>query len=101
VLAGLQCVGRQFDGLANHINDGWVCLAVAVSDKLGNTQVSRPLRVCLDKDGDGKECGANAAPMPDCTGTQTMSKPMVAVDSTKHCTPWLSYPAVEYRRLGE
>jgi len=98
VLAGGQCVGRQFDALGNHVNDGWVCLAVAVSDKLGNTQVSRPLRVCVDKDGMGNECGAGRPPMPDCTGTQTMSKPSIMVDGTKPCRPWDTFPSSEYRR---
>jgi len=50
------CGGTQFDALANFVNDGWACMAVFASDKLGNKQVSRPLRVCLDKDSDGKEC---------------------------------------------
>jgi hypothetical protein len=50
------CGGTQFDALANFVNDGWACVAVFASDKLGNKQVSRPLRMCVDKDGDGKEC---------------------------------------------
>jgi hypothetical protein len=99
VLSGGQCVGRQFDNLANHVNDGWICLAVQVSDKLGNTQVSRPIRVCVDKDGMGGECGASKPPMPDCTGTQTQSKPDVIIDKTKPCKPWLRYPDVEFRRV--
>jgi hypothetical protein len=98
--AGGQCVGRQFDALANHVADGWICLAVQVSDKLGNTQVSRPLRVCIDKDGKGDECGASRPPMPDCTGTQTTSKPNVVVDGSKHCTPWSAFPSVEFRRIN-
>jgi hypothetical protein len=97
ILTGGQCVGRQFDALANHVADGWVCVAVEVSDKLGNTQVSRPLRVCLDKDGMGGECSTNKAPMPNCTGTQTASKPNVVIDATKPCKPWDSYPPVEFR----
>jgi hypothetical protein len=94
----LQCLGRQFDGLGNHVQDGWVCAAVAAADKLGNMQVSRPLRVCLDKDGQGGECGAVRGPMPDCTGTQTASKPNIVIDSTKPCRPWRSYSPGEYRR---
>jgi len=96
VTTGGQCVGRQFDTLGNHVADGWICLAVAVSDKLGNTQVSRPLRVCVDKDNMGGECGAGRPPMPDCTGTQTMSKPNVAVDATKPCKVWRQYLPSEY-----
>ena len=50
------CGGTQFDALANFTNDGWACLAVFSTDSLGNKQVSRPLRLCIDKDGDGQEC---------------------------------------------
>ena len=50
------CGGTQLDTLANFVNDGWACLAVFASDKLGNKQVSRPMRVCVDKDVDGREC---------------------------------------------
>jgi hypothetical protein len=50
------CGGTQVDALANFIGDGWACLAVATSDRLGNKQVSRPMRLCIDKDSDGMEC---------------------------------------------
>ncbi|HET6148096.1 MAG TPA: hypothetical protein VFH68_11250 [Polyangia bacterium] len=53
---GLQCVGNQFDDYANNIRDGWACMAVRAADKLGNEQVSRVLRVCIDHDGIGNEC---------------------------------------------
>jgi hypothetical protein len=94
----LQCVGRQFDALGNHVADGWICLAVAVADSLGNLQVSSPLRVCVDKDGQGDECGANRPTIPDCTGKQTASKPDVVIDATTPCLPWRNYPATEFRR---
>jgi len=94
---GLQCVGRQFDALGSYVHDGWACLAVVVSDKLGNTQVSRPLRVCIDKG--GGLCGVNRDPPPDCTGTLTVSKPVPIVDGTKPCRPWAAYPPVEYITL--
>jgi hypothetical protein len=42
----LQCAGRQFDA-SNHLQDGWACVAVEASDKMGNKQVSRPLRICV------------------------------------------------------
>ena len=54
--SGLQCVGNQFDAFANNIRDGWACMAVRAADKLGNQQVSRVLRVCIDHDGVGNEC---------------------------------------------
>jgi hypothetical protein len=50
------CGGTQLDTLANFVSDGWACLAILSTDKLGNKQVSRPFRLCVDKDGDGKEC---------------------------------------------
>ena len=43
---GLQCAGRQFDA-SNNLRDGWACVAVEASDKLGNKQVSRPIRICI------------------------------------------------------
>lgn len=52
----LECAGRQFDVVGSQLRDGWACLAVAAWDKLDKGQVSRPLRVCIDHDGDGAEC---------------------------------------------
>jgi hypothetical protein len=87
----LQCVGRQFDALGSNVKDGWICLAVAVADRLGNSQVSRPIRVCVDKDGKDGECGPNRPPPPDCTGTQTAAKPLPIVDASKPCHQWRTY----------
>ena len=97
---GLQCVGRQFDALGNFVQDGWICIAVAVPDALGNMQVSSPLRVCLDKDGQGDECGASRPPPPNCTGTQTASKPSVVVDVNTPCQPWRAFAEEEFRRTN-
>ncbi len=70
IASGLQCVGNQFDAFANNVHDGWTCMAVRAADKLGNQQVSRVLRVCVDHDGVGNECPhlgivaiANTTPM--------------------------------------
>jgi hypothetical protein len=54
--ANALCGGTQLDTLANFVSDGWACLAVFASDRLGNKQVSKPMRICVDKDLDGKEC---------------------------------------------
>jgi hypothetical protein len=54
--ANALCGGTQLDALANFLTDGWACFAIRAQDKLGNKQVSRPLRLCIDKDNDGKEC---------------------------------------------
>ncbi len=50
-----QCAGRQFDA-SNNLKNGWACLAVKASDTLGNTQVSRPIRVCVVSDPSQKGC---------------------------------------------
>jgi hypothetical protein len=50
------CGGTQLDTLANFVSDGWACMAVFASDRLGNKQVSKPMRVCVDKDLNGAEC---------------------------------------------
>ena len=65
------CQGGQFDTHANQIQDGWACIAVMATDKVGNTTVSQPLRVFIDKQA---SFGANICPardpstLPDCTG---------------------------------
>jgi hypothetical protein len=94
---GLQCAGRQFDALANNISNGWACLAVAVTDKLGNASVSRPIRICVNRDGTGSAC---TLPAPDCTGTVT-SKPgltPIVVNKALPCKPWRLYQDAEVFR---
>jgi hypothetical protein len=56
---GLQCAGRQFDS-SNNLHDGWACVAVIASDKLGNTQVSRPLRICVAATPNSTACSGAA-----------------------------------------
>ncbi len=64
------CEGRQFDTLANHIGEGWACIAVQTTDLVGNTSVSAPLRVYIQYNGAG--AGKAAPPAlgtaPPCTG---------------------------------
>jgi hypothetical protein len=43
---GIQCAGRQFDS-SNNLHDGFACVAAVASDRLGNKQVSRPIRMCV------------------------------------------------------
>jgi hypothetical protein len=52
---GLQCAGRQFDA-SNNLKDGWACVAVVAGDTLGNKQVSRPIRVCVDATPNSTAC---------------------------------------------
>lgn len=87
----VQCLGRQFDRVANHFQPGWICLAVVAADKLGNMQVSRPMRLCI-----GNSC---PEPAPDCTGTQTAVGPPPVVDANRPCKPWRVFPAQEYLEI--
>jgi len=71
---GLQCAGRQFDA-SNNLRDGWACVAAVASDKLGNKQVSRPIRICVSA-----QTGSTA-----CTPTAMGGAPLASVtipDST-------------------
>jgi hypothetical protein len=52
---GLRCVGNQFDA-SNSLKDGWACVAVEAADKMGNKQVSRPIRVCIVVTPDSTAC---------------------------------------------
>ena len=66
------CEGSPFDTFANNIAEGWACIAVAGSDKNGNTSVSAPLRVWISYNQTGAHCPAppaTASPPPDCTGS--------------------------------
>jgi hypothetical protein len=73
---GGWCAGSQFDAHANRIADGWACLAVVATDKVGNSSVSHPLRVYIDRSASSLQnraglCPlppASAGPPPDCTG---------------------------------
>jgi hypothetical protein len=64
------CEGRQFDTLANHIGEGWACIAVQTTDLVGNTSVSAPLRVYIQYDGAGagRAAPASLGTAPPCTG---------------------------------
>jgi hypothetical protein len=64
----LMCEGLPFDSVANNIGEGWVCAAVYMEDGLGNHSVSRPIRLCVERNSSGS-C-ASPGPPPDCTGTR-------------------------------
>jgi hypothetical protein len=89
-------LGDELD-FGNDIPEGWVCLAVAASDKIGNKGVSAPLRVCLCRSWTpgGDICPAcsflpDVSSAPDCTGTAIPGTP---VNNTK-CTPRRLDPAL-------
>jgi hypothetical protein len=67
-----RCLGNQFDALANHISEGWACIAVGTVDQAGNKGVSVPMRVYIKYDEAGGFCAAppaGAGTPPTCTGT--------------------------------
>ncbi len=84
-----NCLGFAFDARAANISDGFACAALLVTDRLGNRRVSEPLRICIDSDLSGGDCGGtalggitSAGSRPNCTGTVTAG----TVTNTA-CTP--------------
>lgn len=97
----LRCAGNQFDA-SNNLTDGWACVAVVAADKMGNKQVSRPIRICVVASPDSKACTLEwrtANPPPNCTGTVVKSTTASTVDATKPCKPWRSFPPAEFVEL--
>jgi hypothetical protein len=97
----LQCMGNGVDALATNLADGWACLAVRGADNLGNSNVSAPLRICIDSDADGGDgCPAegviNFAGSPNCTGTYNSVTD--TVDTGTPCTVDGAFPSNEVRR---
>jgi hypothetical protein len=91
-------LGNDVD-LANNISNGWVCVVAAGSDRLGNTGVSAPLRLCLCRDwnpGDPPcdECNflPDVSSAPNCTGTALPGQPV----SSNACTPLRATDAPNY-----
>ena len=93
VMTGVDCTGLQFDTLANHIGDGWICVAAAFVDGTGNRQVTAPLRLCVNQAG-GMTC-PDSNPMPNCTGTLD---PTTGTVSATACNPVRSTFTTIYQR---
>jgi hypothetical protein len=86
------CLGAQFDTFANEIRSpGWICLAVAARDKVGNLGVSKPLRLWVDRATvpfSSAQSGClgpppNAPPPPSCVGTYTLASDAVTTTACK------------------
>ena len=69
---GLRCAGTQFDA-SNNLKDGWACVAVEASDKLGNKQVSRPIRICVVGQPGSTACAAATSGGADIVGVSLPS----------------------------
>jgi hypothetical protein len=79
-----HCLGNQVDTLANHIPEGWACIAVQTRDMAGNQSVSVPMRVYIKYDASGGFCPtppASAGPPPTCTGTYDPASKAAALGS--------------------
>ncbi|MCB9555948.1 MAG: hypothetical protein H6707_07580 [Deltaproteobacteria bacterium] len=107
----LRCLGLPFDFLANQVSDGWTCVVAWAEDTLGNSNVSQPLRLfvqrhmmprgtactkaedccrsgetCSQMTCQGGACAVTAptSAAPNCTGT--LDKTTGTVDASKPCT---------------
>lgn len=83
-LDDFSCMGLPFDLLANNIPEGWLCLAIRVEDAVGNAAVSRPIRVCYDRDNDGAE---GCPPMPTYPATPDMTFDVTDVPNVPTVNP--------------
>jgi hypothetical protein len=75
---GLRCAGNQFDA-SNNLKDGWACVAVVASDKMGNKQVSRPIRICVVGQPGSTACAAATSGGGDIAGVTLPSDVNAAV----------------------
>jgi hypothetical protein len=94
---GKSCVGLQLDSL-NVLPEGPYCVALRGSDTVGNRNVARPLRVCINRTG-GTACNAfNTAKangtLPTCLGRYTPATQMVTTGAGQECAldPTTPYP---------
>lgn len=72
-MTGLECTGTGWElssQLANATQkEGWFCLAAIGKDKVGNTQISPPLRICYDDPATTAHpaCAVSSTTPPTCT----------------------------------
>jgi len=77
-----HCLGNQVDMKANHIPEGWACIAVQTRDLAGNQSVSVPIRVYVQYAASGGFCPAppaGAGAPPTCTGTYDPASKAAAI----------------------
>jgi hypothetical protein len=64
----LDCAGLQLD-TANHLPEGPTCIVVVGKDQAGNTNVSAPLHICIDRSNDnGAKCAGYTQNAPNPNG---------------------------------
>jgi hypothetical protein len=90
-----DCVGLQLDS-TNKLPEGATCLVTVATDNAGNTNVTAPLHVCIDRhagggttDMAGDPCATYTLPKS-CTGVWDKTKQMIVPGAT--CTPEPTFP---------
>lgn len=68
-----DCVGFQLDS-ANTLPSGPTCVVTVATDNAGNTMVTAPLHICIDKTGDSAASSTDMANSP-CGGWNPNSPP--------------------------
>jgi hypothetical protein len=76
-LTGQECTGSSWDPIAVKTSvEGWLCYAAVASDKLGNSGMSQPLRICYDNPNvpGSPACATGSTTPPTCTDGCTVPK---------------------------
>jgi hypothetical protein len=104
---GFNCVGYQLDS-ANLLPEGPTCIVTVATDNTGNTNVSAPLHICIDRHSGGSLPGSTDMASNPCAGWNTSSPPTTCTgvfDKTQMkivngtCTPEPSFVSGEVRYL--
>jgi hypothetical protein len=94
------CMGDFFDAFGANMSDGWACVAIRVTDRKGNVNVSKPLRICIDADQQFPD-GTRNDPTPEChdwgtsslVGAPSCTGTVVGDEvTTTPCVPAYQYP---------
>lgn len=69
VTPDLECNGVAWEFTGKLDKDGWVCFATRAVDAVGNVGISRPIRICVDKDNEEgtPPCANSSTTPPTCT----------------------------------
>lgn len=91
---GTECVGYQLDSL-NTLPEGPTCVIALATDVAGNTNVSYPLHICIDRGG-GK-CAGYTPSAAACTGV--WDKAMQQVTPGSSCVEGTTFGPNEVRKI--
>lgn len=85
-----ECAGLQLDSL-NVLPEGAYCVAVRAADMAGNRNISKPLRICIERPVGSGACSAFRtavmnATLPSCLGRYDPATQMVTTGAGQQCT---------------